>query len=193
MAEATSMADRRTLRTFRGHLVLTGAIATLSFAAVIALSILIPIGTQLGRADLGSAEAYGLAAHFLFVHAALWPLVALALGASIAAGHFHFQRMRQPLIRFTRAFEAIASGSVPAPITIRSTDYLTDETDVLNAMLSALQRRERARGEAIARLEELTSELGSQGVSERTIGELREIVEQLAADKSGALVDAATN
>lgn len=190
MADQDSSRNRRTLRTFRSHLWISGSLATLSFAVVLALSIFLPIGMQLGRTDLRSAEAYGLAQHFLFLHSALWPLVALSLVASIVTANVLFLRMRGPLVRFVRSYQSIADGTIPPQLTIRSADYLAEETDALNAMIASLRLQQAIRSDAVARLEESIAELATRGPSEAVLSELQDIAKRLSAAPTGTMHDA---
>lgn len=191
MADEGPTRNRRTVKTLRTHLWLTGSIATLCFAVVLGLSIFLPIAMQLGRADLASQEAYGLAQHFLFLHSALWPLVMLSLIASVVTANVLFRRMREPLIRFVRCYDALAEGIVPAQITIRTADYLADETDALNGMLASLRRQQAVRGELVARLEEAILDLSSRDVPESVHSELQEIAKRLSVPGTGGARDAA--
>ncbi len=129
----------RTRNTFRAHLVLTCALSTLSFGALIGASVFVPLAVQLDRADLDPSVMSGIAQHFLDLHRAFWPVVLGALIASILSGMILFQRMTGPLQRFVDIFESIERGDVPPPLTIRRLDYLTAETDALNRMLAVLR------------------------------------------------------
>lgn len=179
MADPGPRHNRRTIHALRSHLMLTGSLATACFAAIIALSIFLPIGMELGRTDLGSPEAFGLAKHFLYLHGALWPLVLVSLIASVATANVLYRRMRAPLIRFMRCWDAIGEGRVPAPLILRASDYLSDEADALNAMIAAVRRREASRAEAVARLEELVADLAAEKVDPERIAELHAITKQL--------------
>lgn len=185
MAEQDSSRNRRTLRTFRTHLWLSGSLATLCFAVVLALSIFLPIAMQLGRVDLRSSEAYGLAQHFLFLHSALWPLVLLSLIASVVTANVLFQRMREPFVRYVRCYDAIAEGTIPAQLTIRATDYLAVETDSLNSMIASLRLQQAVRSDALARLHEAITDLASRAGNEDVLGELQDIAKRLAATPGG--------
>ncbi|MEZ4334365.1 MAG: hypothetical protein R3F35_21645 [Myxococcota bacterium] len=185
MTEQDAVRNRRTIRTFRHHLWLTAGGATLCFSVVLGFSIFLPIATQLGRTDPASPEALGLAQHFLFLHSALWPLVLLSLVASIVTANVLFGRMREPLVRHVRTFAAIAQGVVPAQLTIRAADYLTEETDALNSMIASLRRQQAIRGEAVARLEEAVADLASRGGPESVLSELQDIAKRLSVGHSG--------
>ncbi|MBW2233229.1 MAG: hypothetical protein JRH17_22830, partial [Deltaproteobacteria bacterium] len=76
---------RRSLFALRAHLVLTASISTLVFATTMAISIFVPLGAQLDLLEPGDPVALGMAEHFMFLHAALWPLVAWSLIASIGS------------------------------------------------------------------------------------------------------------
>jgi methyl-accepting chemotaxis protein len=138
------MNSLRTRNTFRTHLILTCAISTLSFGALIGASVFVPLSVQLDRADLDPGVMAGIAQHFLDLHRAFWPVVLGALLASILSGMLLFQRMTGPLQRFVDIFERIERGDVPPPLTIRRLDYLTAEAAALNRMLAALRE---ARGQ----------------------------------------------
>ncbi|MBY0401298.1 hypothetical protein K2X89_13450, partial [Myxococcota bacterium] len=176
-------------RTFRTHLWISGAFATFCFAVVLALSIFLPIAMQLGRVDLRSAEAYGLAQHFLFLHSALWPLVLLSLIASVVTANVLFQRMREPLVRYVRCYDAISEGAVPAQLTIRAADYLAEETDALNAMIASLRLQQTVRADAVARLEEAIAELAEFEISEGVLADLQDVAKRLQAAPVGAIRD----
>ena len=133
------MHPQRTRNTFRIHLVLTCAIATLSFGILTAASLFVPLAVQLDRHDLDPELMGGIAQHFLDLHRAFWPVLLGSLIASILSGMLLFQRMTDPLKRFVRVFASIERGDVPPPITIRRRDYLTGETAALNRMLVALR------------------------------------------------------
>lgn len=135
------MESLRTRNTFRNHLILTSAIATLAFGALTAASLFVPLAVQLDRSDLDPVMMGGISQHFLDLHRAFWPVMLGSLLASILSGMLLFQRMSGPLKRFVSIFESIERGEVPPPITIRRADYLTDETSALNRMLVALREK----------------------------------------------------
>jgi len=145
------MSPQRTRNTFRAHLILTCAISTLSFGALIGASVFVPLAVQLDRPDLAPDVTAGIAQYFLDLHRAFWPVVLGALIASILSGMLLFQRMTGPLQRFVGVFESIARGDVPPPLTIRRLDYLTAEAEALNRMLEALREARADRGSDTAR------------------------------------------
>lgn len=187
---AAGASDRRTLSTFRGHLIATSLLATLVFGVVMALAVFVPLGAQLGAVPVDSDRAVGLADHFLFLHSAFWPVFLLSLLSCVLAASLLYQRMRSPLVRYSKSFAAIVAGSVPDPIVIRAGDYLTEETDALNAMLRTLKARESARRHAAERLDEVMADLVSQGVDAESLEALREVAkfgftETLTAEPDG--------
>ena len=133
--------NRRTMATFRFHLLVTSVFATGAFATVIAIAVFVPLAAQLDRVDLASEQIVGLADHFLFLHAALWPVVGLALLSCVASATVLYQRMRSPLVRFMRVFEGIEQNRPVDPIRIRKLDYLSEEERSLNRMIVAYERR----------------------------------------------------
>ena len=185
MSDSFPAETARTHQTLRSHLILTASLVTLGFGAVVAASVFIPIAIQLGHTSLESGAAYGLAEHFLYLHGAFWPLIAVAMLGSIATGQLLYHRMRSPLVRFTRCFDEIAAGGTPDPVVIRASDYLTEEARALNQMLIALERRRASIRQAALRLEELCDELALQGPA--CLPELQEITKQLSASPATPL------
>lgn len=180
MTGTATVRNRRTLRSLRSHLWLTAALGTLAFASVIALSIFAPILADIDRTDADDPEALGLVRHFVFLYRSFWPLVLVSLLASLAAATVLFQRMRAPLVRHVRAYEAIAEGVVPAQLPIRAWDYLSEETDALNSMIASLRRQQALRMQAAARIEEVIGDLAMRGTPESVLAELQDVAKRLA-------------
>jgi len=185
MSDPLPAEKARTHQTLRSHLVLTASLVTLGFGAVVAASVFVPIAIQLGQTTLESEAAYGLAEHFLYLHGAFWPLIAIAMLGSIATGQLLYHRMRSPLIRFIRCFDEIAAGGTPDPVLIRASDYLAEETRALNRMVLALEQRRASIRQAALRLEELCDELAPQGPA--CLTELQNIAKQLATSPATPL------
>lgn len=175
MSDQSMSGSPRTIGTLRIHLVLTSLTATAAFATVIAFSVFVPLAAQLQRLPVDLEVSAGLAEHFLFLHAALWPVIFLSLLSCIVSATVLYERMRAPLIRFIGCFEIIGAGSVPEPIVIRSQDYLVDESAALNRMIEQLRRQAAERREAADRLYEILGDLSAQGIGSDTIEELREV------------------
>jgi methyl-accepting chemotaxis protein len=175
MSDQSTSVSPRTIGKLRIHLVLTSLTVTAAFAAVIALSIFLPLAAQLQRSPVDAEASVGLAEHFLFLHAALWPLIFLSLVSCIVSSTVLYERMRAPLKRFIQCFEIIGAGSVPEPVGIRSWDYLADESAALNRMIEQLRQQAAERKEAADRLYEILGDLSAQGIGAETIDELREV------------------
>ena len=175
MPEPESSPNRRSLNALRTHLIATSVTATSCFAAIMALSIFMPLVTQMDQIALDSEAAIGLAEHFLFLHSAFWPLVLMSLVACIVTGTILYQRMRAPLVRFVQCFAAIEQGRSPRPIVIRAADYLAEESDALNHMIRALDAAASERQRAAQRFDEVLSELMAVGVDTEALAELRHV------------------
>ena len=159
-----SSSNRRTLSTFRMHLVVTCLTVNAVFATIITLSVFVPLSAHIDRAPAARDVSTGLAEYFLFLHQALWPLEFLAMIACIASALILYQRMRTPLVRFVRCFDEIGKGSVPKRVRIRAGDYLTEEADALNRMIDCLATHESERLRAAERFDSILDDLSSQGV-----------------------------
>lgn len=151
--------NRRTLTTFRLHLLLTSSITTLTFIAVIAVSLFLPLALHLDREGLGSVASAGIAEHFLYLHAAFWPVALCSLCGCIATALLLYRKMVGPLVQFIRCFEAIGRGECPDEISIRRSDYLGVEVSALNRMIADLRQQSRCRSEALAELDAIADEL----------------------------------
>jgi len=184
MLELTRSSDRRTLTALRTHLIATSATVTGIFACTSLAFVLVPLGAQLNRAEVDSAQIIGLADHFLFIHSALWPLILLSMISCIVCATVLYLRLRSPLVRYVKAYDAIGRGEVPKPIVIRLGDYLSEETDALNRMLAALEARSRAHESNIDQFSDALDELARKGGDDHLIEELRSI---MSADSKGVV------
>lgn len=155
---------QRKLSTFRLHLALTTAIVAGSFALVIAAAMFVPLVSQLNRTDLDLASLAGIAEYILYLHSTYWPVILSMLVASVASGLFLFRRMKAPLVRFVRIFEAVGRGGVPKALRIRKIDYLGEEVAALNRMLERLAERADAQERSFVRLESALAELEASGL-----------------------------
>jgi hypothetical protein len=175
MFEQPGVSRIRTLTTFRIHLLLTCLGVTAAFALVVALAVFVPLAAQLQRVPVDFESTAGLADHFLFLHSALWPLVLLSLLSCVVAATLLFERMRSPLVRFARCFDAISEGSIPEPLMIRKQDYLVDEAAQLNRMIGFLRERAEADKRVGDRLLDLLGDLSEAGVDPAILEELQAI------------------
>jgi methyl-accepting chemotaxis protein len=163
---------RRGLSTFQIHLTVTAAAVTAGFALVIGLSLFVPLGMQLGRGDLDAETMGGIARYALDLHRTFWPVMLVCVGGSIASGLIFYRRMTSPLVRFARAFEAISRGEQPEPIVIRETDYLVEQAEVVNRMLSALRARANERERAVEEILRIADDLSALGSSAPDVRDL---------------------
>jgi hypothetical protein len=146
------------LAAFGIHLV----VASLAFALVLALAIgammLVRWAVPLELASSSPQRALEASGRILELHERFWPVtLASLIGVAVAAGWLG-RRITGPLVRFGQGFARIGAGGIPEPIAIRSSDYLRGEVGTFNAMVAALSaraaRRERARAETLAALDE---------------------------------------
>ncbi len=172
MAEHELASESRSLSTFRLHLLVATSICTACFVAVSGLSVFMPLAVHLNRTDLQDPAVAGIAEHFLYLHAAFWPVVAGSLVSCVASSLFLYRKMVGPLFQYVRCFEALERGDCPDPIVIRKTDYLSSETRALNRMLEAVADRERLRTDSAAEVEAVASELMEPGSGNARISEL---------------------
>jgi len=77
----------------------------------------------------------------LYGHAIMWP--SLAILVILIGIHFFqvFHRFIGPMYRFSHTFNRIAAGDVSFQIHLRRKDYLTNERDEINHMLSVLSEQ----------------------------------------------------
>ncbi len=144
---------------FRAHLLWVTTGFTTALLGVGAAAVFVPL---FQRFDLGGGsdrELARLTFEVLDLHAKLWPVVGVSLLSTLVCSWLLYARMRGPLFRFVTAFRTLSAGSVPDAVVIRATDYVQDECAELNAMLATLRERERARSNALARLEERAAAL----------------------------------
>lgn len=182
------MSTRRSLSTFRLHLVLTTTGVAVTFALVIAAAIFAPLVSQLDRGDLDRAALAGVADTILRLHTSYWPVVAVILAATVASALLLFRRMTSPLVRFVRVFEALSRGETPTAVRIRRVDYLHREAECLNRMLSALGERATARERACVRIEEALAEIEACALEPKAAAAVeqgREGLRALRGDGSG--------
>jgi general secretion pathway protein G len=148
------------VRGFQRHFVL-GQLAwlgayLLAFAAVL----LIPLASQLHSGD--ADERIQAAAQFLFFHEYLWSALGGVLLVAAAALIKTSHRIAGPLYRFRRVFDAVAAGDLTMSARVRRGDYLSLESDALEAMLAALRDRI---GDAQRAIAEAETALGTRAPS----------------------------
>jgi hypothetical protein len=122
-------------RQLQFSILLTSLSYVLLLVVVVSTALFAPLVLQLSQPDKNSTETSDAALQILYLHETYWlplllTLLAIALH-SVATSH----RIAGPLYRFRRVCEAMASGVVPRPVTLRKGDKLKAELDAVNAML----------------------------------------------------------
>ena len=132
---------------FQGQFVLRQLVWITAYLSAFAAALLLPLASRLhnGSAD----ERFQAAAQFLFFHEYLWPALGGVLVVAAAALIETSHRVAGPLYRFRRVFEAVAGGDLRVSARVRRGDYLTLESDALEAMLGSLREHIGAAQQAI--------------------------------------------
>lgn len=127
------------VRGFQGHFVVRQLIWITIYLLAFAAVLLAPLASKLHSG--GADERLQAAAQFLLFHEYLWPalggVLVFAAAALVKASH----RIAGPLYRFRRVFEAVQEGDLRASARVRRGDYLTGESEALEAMLGSLRER----------------------------------------------------
>jgi methyl-accepting chemotaxis protein len=108
-----------------------------------------------------------VADRILYSHAVMWPTLTILV---ILIGiHFFqvFHRFIGPIYRFSRAFTDIAAGDVSFQIQLRRKDFLSNERDEINQMLSVLSERIGGARKETAEALMLVREMGQTEKDER--------------------------
>ena len=174
------MKSRRSIETFRLHLMLTTALVVICFACIAAVLTFVPLLAHFDSAELGSNSSAELAAYLIHLHESFWPMIGGAVVASVASAMLVFERMRAPLVGFVSVYRLVAGGKTPGPVRIRRLDYLQDEADELNRMLDALQQRRAAEQRQLARVDETLCELDACELQPKSAAAIAEIRDALA-------------
>ena len=132
--------DRRR-RAFLAHLLVTSLLVSTGFVVVTAISLFVPVIMHLNDPTVTPGSRLGVAEHLLRLHGSFWPMVMFVLISCVVSSLLLYVRMTGPFVRFVRAFRAIERGEVPQPIEIRHGDYLREEQQALNSLLTALHAR----------------------------------------------------
>jgi methyl-accepting chemotaxis protein len=118
-------------------------LATLSMSAIfMVVAGAITFAPAVVQLEFGSGsldQVAVLTQEILQIHAVVWPVVVACLIAVTLTSLFLFNRMTEPLLRFTKIFESIRQGNFPGPIELRGRDYLKREAKVLNEMTGELR------------------------------------------------------
>jgi len=93
----------------------------------------------MGLADVGK-EQYAAAKEVLLLHKRFWP--AILVVTVILGGHsiFLFHRIFGPLYRFKCTMKDISQGDLSYNVKIRKNDFLKEEEDIMNNMITSLRK-----------------------------------------------------
>jgi general secretion pathway protein G len=124
---------------FQRQFVLRQLAWLVAYLLVFAAVLLLPLVSKLNSGNTN--ERLQAAAQFLVFHEYLWPALGgvlfVATAALIKASH----RIAGPLYRFRRVFDAVNAGDLTMSARVRRGDYLSMESDALEAMLVSLRER----------------------------------------------------
>ena len=117
-------------------------------------------------------------------HTWVWPAVFLLITLLGIHSFREFQKVAGPLYRFRWAFGELAKGNMVFPVKIRKKDYLREDEEAINEMLTSIVGNladiNRATEEAFESIDELEQTLNAGGEkSEAQIGLLRAHRERL--------------
>jgi methyl-accepting chemotaxis protein len=111
------------------------------FALLISVSLFLPAILKLQNATLSVAEKGRAAEEFLSIDERFWPsalVVLVLIGAhSVLVSH----RIAGPLVGFRRVLKVVEGGNLSIRAKIRRTDYLEQDAESINAMISGLSGR----------------------------------------------------
>jgi methyl-accepting chemotaxis protein len=129
-------------------------------------------------------EQVEAAKEILTLHKRLWP--AIIVVTIIICGHsiFLFHRIFGPLYRFKKTMKDIIQGDVSCNIKLRKNDFLKEEEDVINEMITSLRKRlESLKGDnkqLNKALQDLFSDLEDPNVSTETVRRKMEAIRLLS-------------
>ena len=98
---------------FRLHLVLTSLGTTVCFLFVVTAALFAPLMARMDIDQVSLEVAGGIAAQVLYLHETFWPVVLASLCGVVGSANYLYGRFTSPLVRFVRAFDAIAAGRTP--------------------------------------------------------------------------------
>jgi HAMP domain-containing protein len=108
---------------------------------IFAGSLFVPLMFKLHNTPLSSPEAGAIGFEFTILHDSIWPAFPLALLLILIHSVFFSHRIAGPLYRFRHVFRAISQGDLMVETKIRTHDYLKQEADGLNRMVSELRSK----------------------------------------------------
>jgi len=145
--------------TFRAHLIWAVMATTAAMLLLASAVVLVPLFLAFDAAPASAQELAQLTDRILALHDTLWPFVGLCIVAVFLSSWLILHRMISPLVRYVRAFQAVRDGVIPSVVTLRATDYLSEETVALNQMLTALRERHRELAESVRAIDGEVDEL----------------------------------
>lgn len=104
-------------------------------------SLFVPLIVKLHNTPLSSPEAGVIGYEFTTLHDSIWPAFPIALLLILIHSVFFSHRIAGPLYRFRNVFKAISQGDLMVETKIRTHDYLKQEADGLERMVSELRSK----------------------------------------------------
>jgi methyl-accepting chemotaxis protein len=126
-------------RKFQVVLMVVSFCYVIFFCAVIGAFLFIPLMMELDKSDIGSDQALMAAKRMLYLNEQFWPAILLSLFVIACHSIVTSHKIAGPLYRFNSVFKAIQEGTVPLPIQVRKSDYLSKEAEDINQMLELLR------------------------------------------------------
>jgi len=148
-------------QTIRAHLIWAVLATTAAMLLLASTVVLVPLFLRFDATPASAQELAKLTDRILALHDTLWPFIGLCIVAVFLSSWLILHRMVSPLVRYVRTFEAVHDGVLPAVVKLRTTDYLTEETEALNEMLTALRERHSALHASAGGLRAEIEELGA--------------------------------
>ena len=131
-----------------------------AFLSVLGGALFIPLAIQMETIDFNLDAHLYAADRFLYLHKVFWPVALASILTICVHAIYVSHRLAGPLYRFMRTFTDVAEGKLPKAVRLREKDYLKEETEVINAMLSNLREEIGALQEEQAQMSVLISSLG---------------------------------
>lgn len=173
---------------FQYQLLAVNVLYFLSILLIFAGILFIPVMIQLGSSPLSRNEALEAANQFLSLHARIWPGILIVFVLLVLHSILISHRIAGPLYRFRSFFKAVADGHLGGRVRIRKNDYLHEDAQAINDMISSLRikaavLREHSR-QALAALGQLSDAIEPASSAEitRTLKVLNKQMEQLNTD-----------
>ncbi len=138
--------------TFQIRLLLVSFAHLAIFALVVAGVLFLPLMMKLQDATLTTAEKGRVAEEFLSLDVRFWPAVLVVLAVIAVHSVLVSHRIAGPLVGFRRVMKAVGEGDLSVQARIRRRDYLRQDAESINAMISGLRERLREAQEEVETL-----------------------------------------